>query len=405
MELNLYAALLACFLAYLIQPFGLQDVSDLREISQLWSNLTNITSRSEQFHARYDISNSLPTGEESWRDYRRVEVALLKWHNELYQIQDSLSYGRSSDKDHSKLLVSALTLETQRTDKRYTDDRRGLYNTRGKADKYSKKGRKHKKRKDSSGKRKRQNRGHHRHKNNRKKSKRRIESWEIDEEGEEYDEYVEEKEIQDEDDGAGEEAGDEQHGKHEPQLGDTGVGKRKLNHATHLQQNVKLSPSTIGWISRVLTMYVFTVALSSASSDPKLIIFTFLLTLLILPLVWRGKQMNDALSDAVVGLRLRQVQLAGVFPSSSKAEMIAQALILQKIEVITTYWEKQALGLSFKIPFIDMPISLENEILGGMFVANVLKLIEVFFSKKEEKKSPVRPNTRIEMNAMGMKRD
>ena len=53
-----------------------------------------------------------------------------------------------------------------------------------------------------------------------------------------------------------------------------------------------------------------------------------------------------------------------------------------------------------------MPISLENEILGGMLVANILKVIEVFFSKKDEKKkNPVRPKTRLEMNAVGMERD
>jgi hypothetical protein len=402
MELNLYAAAVAGFLAFLMQPFGLQELSELREVTQLWSNLTNITERAENFNAHFDISKSLPTGEESWRDYRKVEVALLKWHNELYHIQDSVSCGKSADQDHAKLLVSALTLETQRLDKRYTNERsekRKLYNERGKGRKHSEK--KKKTTTKGSSERKRSRRKYKGRRRQKKMAKRKagrpMESWEIDDDDDEEEEEgmdFHEGQNRDEDD-------DEEDG----QPGEDENKRRNLEQ-TPPGNYAKLSPSTIGWISRVLTMYAFTVALSSASSDSKLIIFTLAMTLLLLPLVWRGKQMNDALSDAVVGLRLRQVQLAGVFPSSSKAEMIAQALILQKIEVITTYWEKQALGLSFKIPFIDMPISLENEILGGMLVANILKVIEVFFSKKDEKKkNPVRPKTRLEMNAVGMERD
>ena len=52
---------------------------------------------------------SLPTGEESWRNYRRVEVELLKWHNEMYAIQASLS--NDIDTAHTKLLKNALARE------------------------------------------------------------------------------------------------------------------------------------------------------------------------------------------------------------------------------------------------------------------------------------------------------
>ena len=66
------------------------------------------------------------------------------------------------------------------------------------------------------------------------------------------------------------------------------------------------------------------------------------------------------------------------WPLRSKSEMIAQHLILQKIDVIADYWETQTLGLKFKIPFIEYEISLEDEVLGGMIIANILKLLEIF---------------------------
>ena len=71
--------------------------------------------------------------------------------------------------------------------------------------------------------------------------------------------------------------------------------------------------------------------------------------------------------------------------------MIAQHLILQKIDVIADYWEHQTLGLKFKIPFIEYEISLENEVLGGMIIANILKLLEIYVFAGNEGKPNVDP--------------
>lgn len=154
-----------------------------------------------------------------------------------------------------------------------------------------------------------------------------------------------------------------------------------------------LSSGTLKWLTHILTIYTIICLVTSVSQNQGLIILTLLLTLILMPLVFKGKAINDHLTDALLNLRLRQVQLAGVFPSSSKAEMIAQHLILQKIDVIADYWEHQTLGLKFKIPFIEYEISLENEVLGGMIIANILKLLEIYVFAGSEGKSTVDPST------------
>ena len=363
----LATALFALGLAFVMEPWEMSDLSDLSQMVSLWGNLTNITERAKTFHTSFDIASAIPSDDDTWRDYRKVEVALLKWHAELYSLQKSLSL-EEIDSQHTDLLLAALSRETLRTKKVYDDDDH-FYKQRHKKKNHSNKN-VHSKRKKPYTSRESKNRYR----------KKRIESWRIPDDEDDHDDSGYNHRYEDDDD-------------HERDIGDNswriedhekegGGHPESLASATSASCSnttyAELSESMIKWISRILTMYVLTVGLSSASKDNKLVLFTLLFTVCLVPLVWQGKEMNDALSGAVVHLRLRQVQLAGVFPSSSKAEMIAQQLILQKIDVICTYWEKQALGLSFKIPFIDIPISLENEVLGGMFMANAVKVIETF---------------------------
>ena len=103
-------AVTVVIVAYLCSTFDdLTEFAELRQAKTFWTNLTSIVNRSAAFQSRYDLLTSLPTGEESWRNYRRVEVELLKWHNEMYAIQASLS--NDIDTAHTELLKNALARE------------------------------------------------------------------------------------------------------------------------------------------------------------------------------------------------------------------------------------------------------------------------------------------------------
>ena len=375
---NLMIAIFIVVIAYLCSTFSnLEEFNEIQKISRFWLNLTEIVNRSSTFQTKYDLLRSLPTGDESWRNYRRVEVQLLKWHYEMYSIQTSLS--NDMDTAHTKLLLSALANEKMKNNvnkKKYNNNKYDNNNDNNK--KYDKYGGRNLYDDDDDDDDDNYDANIY---NERKRSKKYL--------------YVNNKKYAkygDENDRRNNLHNNEknklnkqqQQQQQHPSLSspsqyeNNGNNDEHMNTMTNNEIDVQLSIGTLKWLTHILTIYTIICVITSVSQNSGLIILTLALTLILMPMVFKGKQINDNLTDAIVNLRLRQVQLAGVFPSSSKSEMIAQHLILQKIDVIADYWETQTLGLKFKIPFIEYEISLEDEVLGGMIIANILKLLEIF---------------------------
>jgi len=342
-------AVTVVIVAYLCSTFDdLTEFAELRQAKTFWTNLTSIVNRSAAFQSRYDLLTSLPTGEESWRNYRRVEVELLKWHNEMYAIQASLS--NDIDTAHTKLLMNALARENIDWNDRRLNSRERKY-------------KKYKADKDDM----------EEHGDRARKKRRKTYSHN----DKSYVKYGD--------------AGDKDRDSRPRSWSEPVTTPDGPKVSGAVAEIASLSSGTLKWLTHILTVYTMICLITSVSQNQGLIILTLILTLILMPLVFKGKAVNDHLTDALLNLRLRQVQLAGVFPSSSKAEMIAQHLILQKIDVIADYWEHQTLGLKFKIPFIEYEISLENEVLGGMIIANILKLLEIYVFAGNEGKPNVDP--------------
>jgi hypothetical protein len=331
---SIIAGLGVAVVAYLWSTFSnMTEVNEIGNVQVFWTNLTRIVNRSSIFQNKYDLLTSLPTGDESWRNYRKVEVQLLKWHYEMYSIQTSLS--NDMDTAHTKLLTNALAREKYNDKNKYMKNRnlKARYTDEDDDD-------------DDTYDRHKKNKKYVRYGGDHKKDRQYKQRYKYDEDN-------------------------------------TGVYNNVDEFKMH-EPTTRLSNGILKWLTHILTIYTVICVITSVSQNQMLIILTLLLTLILMPLVFKGKEVNDNLTDAILNLRLRQVQLAGVFPSSSKAEMIGQHLILQKIDVIADYWETQTLGLKFKIPFIEYEISLEDEVLGGMIIANMLKLLEIFvFTAKE----------------------
>ena len=124
--MRLATAVAVAVVAYLCSTFDdLTEFGELRHAKTFWANLTGIVNRSAAFQSSYDLLASLPTGDESWRNYRRVEVELLKWHNEMYAIQASLS--NDIDTAHTELLKNALARENIDRSDRKLNSRKKKY--------------------------------------------------------------------------------------------------------------------------------------------------------------------------------------------------------------------------------------------------------------------------------------
>lgn len=283
---------------------------DLDGPQLVWSELVAVCERSHSFAETFDLVHALPFGNETWRDYPRVELALMEWHSELYALQDSVSSGEV-DAAHAALLKSALARERPRQREFHEDDF-----VDGPTDKQYKK----------------------------KKKTRKGDTQ-----------------------GTAETAA--------AQEAQKAAAKRLLLYEAF--QESRLSAGMLSWLSRALLAYGVILLYSLSARDSVVSLLALLGTLALLPVIWKAKTLRSSLSGAVSTLRLRHVQLAGVFPSTSKAEMIAQHLILEKIDTICDFWEKRTLGLSFDLPFVGIPVSVDTELLATMVFANSVKLAKV----------------------------
>eukprot|EP00401_Gymnodinium_catenatum_P079044 CAMPEP_0117501320 /NCGR_PEP_ID=MMETSP0784-20121206/23237_1 /TAXON_ID=39447 /ORGANISM="" /LENGTH=326 /DNA_ID=CAMNT_0005296569 /DNA_START=47 /DNA_END=1026 /DNA_ORIENTATION=+ len=285
MAAHLYGSLLVACLAALL---GGNQPLEFVHPREVWQELVGVNERARRFNDAFDLLHALPIGNESWRDYRRVEVALMEWHAELYALHGAVRTGRI-DAAHAELLATSLRRERARGLAMYDEDEDG-----------------------SRGKRRWKKRGYEkRHSAGR--------------DGEEAAAMLAEATPR------------------------PAPAMPLRVQAYDASRHASISLAVSGLISHVLIAYGVLWLLSLASRDTKLSWAALAVMVALLPVVWQARQLRSELDDVVEVLRLRQVQLAGVFPSTSKAEMIAQHLILEKIDVICDFWEKQTLGLGLSL--------------------------------------------------------
>ena len=133
------------------------------------------------------------------------------------------------------------------------------------------------------------------------------------------------------------------------------------------------------WLFAFLSVFLVLLAAAYVTQSPPVAAVAFVLNCMFLLLLYRAKVLNDAVSGCVEALRLAQVRLAGVFASYSSTEMVAQSLCLRKVDIIAAFWESHMYGVRLPVPILGQ-VAVDTNLLLSVTIPNMLGLLQLMLA-------------------------